>query len=71
MTIVGSGNYRYEELPDWPQLPNGWDIGEVVDVAVDRQDRVQREHQPGVALDPVDAVLVVPGKAKAHRAGPS
>ena len=40
MIIVGSGNYRYEELPDWPQLPNGWDIGEVVDVAVDRQDRV-------------------------------
>lgn len=40
MTMFGSDSYRYEEVPDWAQLPNGWDLGEVVDIAVDRQDHV-------------------------------
>jgi hypothetical protein len=40
MTILGSDEYRYEELSEWAQLPSGWDLGEVVDIAVDRQDRV-------------------------------
>lgn len=40
MTILGSDNYRYEEESHWAHLPDGWDLGEVVDIAVDRQDRV-------------------------------
>ncbi|MBT8355070.1 MAG: peptidyl-alpha-hydroxyglycine alpha-amidating lyase family protein [Desulfofustis sp.] len=40
MTIFGVDDYRYEELLDWPQLPDGMDLGEVVDVAVDKQDNV-------------------------------
>ena len=40
MTILGVDDYRYEELLDWPQLPDGLDVGEVVDVAVDTQDNV-------------------------------
>ena len=40
MTIPASDNYRYEEVSNWAQLPNGWDLGEVVDIAVDGQDRV-------------------------------
>lgn len=39
-TILGSGDYRYEELPDWAKLPDGWGFKEVVDVVVDSQDRV-------------------------------
>ena len=40
MTILENNNYRYEEASSWAQLPNGFDLGEVVDVAVDGQDRV-------------------------------
>lgn len=40
MTILGVDDYRYEELLDWPQLPDGMEVGEVVDIAVDRQDNV-------------------------------
>ncbi len=40
MTILGVDEYRYEEVLDWPQLPDGMDLGEVVDVAVDAQDNV-------------------------------
>jgi len=40
MTILGSDNYRYEEVSNWVKLPNGWDLGEVVDIAVDGQDHV-------------------------------
>ena len=32
--------FTYEEQPDWAQLPVGWTFHEVVDVVVDRQDRV-------------------------------
>ena len=32
--------FAYEELADWGQLPDGWTLREVVDVAVDAQDRV-------------------------------
>lgn len=39
-TILGSGDYVYEELADWAQLPEGWSFHEVPDVAVDAQDRV-------------------------------
>ena len=40
MTLLGSGNYQYEELADWGQLPDAWAIKEVADVVVDSQDRV-------------------------------
>ena len=44
-TILGSGNYRYEELADWPRLPAGVVFKEVADVAVDSQDRVYVFHR--------------------------
>jgi DNA-binding beta-propeller fold protein YncE len=41
MTIkMGSGEYSYEVCPDWAKLPPGWRFIEVVDAAVDSQDRV-------------------------------
>jgi len=39
-TRLGSGDYVYDELADWAQLPEGWTFREVADVAVDSQDRV-------------------------------
>ena len=48
-TRVGAGDCRYEERHDWPRLPEGWSFREVVDVAVDGQDRVcvfNRGQQP-------------------------
>jgi len=40
MTVLGSDTYRYEEASHWAQLPSGRDLGEVVDIGVDGQDRV-------------------------------
>ncbi len=37
---MGSGRFRYEVQPDWAKLPAGWSFLEVVDVAVDSEDRV-------------------------------
>ena len=37
---MGSGRFTYEVQPDWAKLPAGWRFLEVVDVAVDAQDRV-------------------------------
>jgi hypothetical protein len=39
-TQMGSGNFTYEVRTDWARLPGGWSFLEVVDVAVDSQDRV-------------------------------
>ena len=38
--VLGSGDYRYEPVPGWGQLPEGWSLKEVGAVAVDSQDRV-------------------------------
>lgn len=40
MIILGNDKYRYEEISEWAQLPANQDLGEVVDIGVDRQDRV-------------------------------
>ena len=40
MTIVGSGKHTYELIEAWGTLPPGWDLGRVVAIAVDSQDRV-------------------------------
>jgi DNA-binding beta-propeller fold protein YncE len=41
MTIkMGSGKFIYAVYPDWAKLPKGWSFLEVVDAAVDLQDRV-------------------------------
>ena len=37
---MGSGKFTYEVYPDWAKLPKGWRFLEVVDAAVDSQDRV-------------------------------
>jgi len=37
---LGSGQFRFEVVEDWAQLPAGWSFLEVAAVAVDRDDRV-------------------------------
>jgi len=37
---IGTGKFTYEAHPDWARLPKGWRFLEVVDAAVDSQDRV-------------------------------
>jgi NHL repeat len=39
-TRFGCGDYRYEPVPGWGQLPEGWSFKEAAAVAVDSQDRI-------------------------------
>jgi len=39
-TRLGSGNFAYEVITDWAKLPEGWSFVDVVDLAVDSEDRV-------------------------------
>ena len=38
--IHGEGDYRYEEIRDWAQLPEGWVFAQVSDAAVDSKGRI-------------------------------
>ena len=54
MTTVGTGQYTYEMIENWGNLPSGWAFGPVSAVAVDSQDRVyafQREDPPIIVFD--------------------
>ncbi len=37
---VGTGAYQYDEVTDWPNVPDGLQIGEVVDVCIDGDGRI-------------------------------
>lgn len=52
--ILGTGEYRYEALEGWGELPEGMVLGEVAAVAVDERDRVyvfNRGADPMVVFD--------------------
>ena len=52
--IVGEGSYRYEVIPGWEQLPNGWEHGDVAGIATDSQNRVyvfNRSEHPVIVYD--------------------
>jgi sugar lactone lactonase YvrE len=40
MTVVGTGDFRYEVVEGWEQLPAGWEHRDVAGVATDSKDRV-------------------------------
>ena len=40
MAVVGTGDFRYEAVEGWEQLPAGWQHKDVAGVATDSQDRV-------------------------------
>lgn len=53
-TLLGDGDFVYEELASWAKLPDGVDFFEAVDVDVDQQDRVYvftRGEHPMVVLE--------------------
>jgi len=52
--IVGQGEYRYEVVESWEQLPRGWSHGDVAGIATDSQDRVyvfNRSEHPVIVYD--------------------
>ena len=54
MTTVGSGEYTYELIQDFPKLPEGQELGVVSSVATDSQGRVyafQRQDPPVMVFD--------------------
>ncbi len=40
MATVGSGNYQYERVPEWPNMPKYWAFGAASDGAVNSKDEV-------------------------------
>jgi len=44
-TRLGEGEFVYEVAHDWGELPDGWTLGDVAAVAVDRTDRVYVFHR--------------------------
>jgi len=64
--IVGDGSYRYEVIPGWEQLPNGWTHGDVAGLATDSQDRVyvfNRSEHPVIVYDEAGRFLDTWGDA--------
>ncbi len=54
MTQIGTGDYKYELIPDFLKLPNGEQFGLVSRVAADGRDRIyvfQRKDPPVVVFD--------------------
>ena len=52
--IVGSGDYRYEQIDNWAKVPSGWSLHEVGAVGVDKQDNVyvfNRGEHPMMVFD--------------------
>ena len=53
-TTLGSGNFKYEVIEDWAQIPDGWSFTDVAAVAVDSKDRVyvfNRGEHPMMVFD--------------------
>jgi len=40
MSVLGSGDYRYEPVPSWPKIPKYWSLGMASDGAVNSKDEV-------------------------------
>ena len=61
--IVGSGDYRYEQIDNWAKVPPGWSLHEVGAVGVDKQDNVyvfNRGEHPMMVFD-ATAISCAPG----------
>ena len=40
MAVVGSGDFQYERVPEWPNMPKYWEFGAASDGAVNSKDEV-------------------------------
>jgi DNA-binding beta-propeller fold protein YncE len=52
--VLGDGDFRYEPVEGWGELPPGWTYGEVAAVGVDKRDNVyvfNRSSHPMIVLD--------------------
>jgi hypothetical protein len=52
--ILGSGEYRYRIAEGWGKLPDGWELGDVAAVGVDRKDQIyvfHRGEHPMIVFD--------------------
>ena len=53
MTVVGSGEFKYELMEDWAKLPQGWGLGQM-GIVTDPEDRVylwNRSSHPMIIFD--------------------
>ena len=60
MITLGSGDWTFEPVPGWPNLPDGLVLGDVAGVAVDAADRIalfNRGPVPVVVVDPAGNLL--------------
>jgi DNA-binding beta-propeller fold protein YncE len=58
--VLGSGNFRYQVVEDWPKLPNDFILGDVAGAVVDSQQRIfcyTRGPNPIVVLDKAGCLL--------------
>ena len=71
--VVGSGDYRYEQIDNWAKVPTGWSLHEVGAVGVDKQDNVyvfNRGEHPMMVFDREGNFLRVEARATGHRLAP-
>ena len=40
MAVVGTGDYKYERVPLWPNMPKYWAFGAASDGAVNSKDEI-------------------------------
>src|SRR3989441_6353889 len=60
--LAAAHTVRYQEVKDWPRLPDGMQLGEVPGVDVDTQGHVFIFHRPGRGFEPT-ATEVLPDPA--------
>ena len=73
MTVVGTGDFRYEVVEGWEQLPAGWQHKDVAGVATDSQDRVYlitRARSAGDRLQQGRQLRRGLGRGRVHAAHP-
>src|ERR1700744_3817590 len=64
LPIVGTGDYQYEAIHDWGELPTGHVYGNTHGVAVDAQGEVHIKHTVGKGAKIDDAVVVFDADGK-------
>ncbi|MBM3265708.1 MAG: hypothetical protein FJY97_20120 [candidate division Zixibacteria bacterium] len=67
---VGNGNFVYDELTYWGNVPEGWDLREVVGIGIDTKDRVyvfSRSDHPVTIFNPDGTFVGSWGEGKFKR----
>src|SRR5579862_3068669 len=64
LPILGEGEYQYEAIHDWGELPAGHVYGNTHGVAVDAQGFVHIKHTVGAGATVEDAVVVFDDQGK-------